>query len=238
MGIVCSPNALEVPCRDRDNVPIRSSPSLCSLAPAPLALSAGKVEAAAGPLVRRPRSPWARRALSTSARRAPAASPQPRRSPASPACTTPAPRQAACGSRPMAARTWKPTFDNETSQAIGALAVSQIESQHRLGRHRRRLGRARHGHDGRRHLQVHRRRRDVDEDGPGRDRPHRHDRHAPDQREHRARLRARPRDRDRRRSAACSRTEDGGKTWQQTLFVDREHGLLGSADVAARTRTS
>ena len=28
------------------------------------------------------------------------------------------------------------------------------------------------------------------------------------------------------------RTEDGGKTWQQTLFVDREHRLLRPADVA------
>ena len=36
--------------------------------------------------------------------------------------------------------TWKPTFDDQTSQAIGALAVSQSNRQHRLGRNRRGLG--------------------------------------------------------------------------------------------------
>ena len=134
--------------------------------------------------------------------------------------------------------TWKPTFDNETSQAIGALAVAPIESEHRVGRHRRRLGRARHGHDGRRHLQVDRRRRDLDEHGPHRDRPHRHasscirptrTSSSP------ARSAARP---VRSRSAASFRTEDGGKTWQHVLFVEREHRLLRPADVAEGSRTS
>ena len=57
-------------------------------------------------------------------RRARAASPRRRPWPASRACTTPAPRPAACGRAPTAATTWKPTFDKQTSQAIGALAVA------------------------------------------------------------------------------------------------------------------
>ena len=48
---------------------------------------------------------------------------------------------------------------------------------------------------GRRHLQVHRRRRDLDEHGPARDRPHRPHHRPPDEPGHRLRVRARPRDR-------------------------------------------
>ena len=34
------------------------------------------------------------------------------------------------------------------------------------------------------------------------------------------------------------RTEDGGKTWQQALFVNQDTGLLRAADVVSRIRTS
>ena len=35
---------------------------------------------------------------------------------------------------------WAPIFDNQTSQAIGALAVARHRSQDRVGRNRRSLG--------------------------------------------------------------------------------------------------
>ena len=103
---------------------------------------------------------------------------------------------------------------------------------HRLGRHRRSVGRARHGHDGRRHLQVHRRRRDVDQHGPRRHRPHRHHRRASGQREPRPRLRAGARD---RAAAGTRRLPQRGRRPHvaAVAFRRREHRVLGSADVAA-----
>ena len=49
-------------------------------------------------------------------------------------------------------------------QSIGAIAVDPVESQERLGRHRRDLD-AQHRLDRRRHLQIDRRRRDLDQHG-------------------------------------------------------------------------
>ena len=61
---------------------------------------------------------------------------------------------------------WKPIFDDQPVAAIGALAVAPSDPVDRLGRHRRGVGDPRHRRDGRRHLQVDRRREDVDEHGP------------------------------------------------------------------------
>ena len=91
--------------------------------------------------------------------------------------------------------TYVPVFDSQPVQAIGALAVSHVESVHRVGGHRRSVGDPRRGRHGRRRLQVHGRRRDVDERRPPRDRPHRPHHPAPHESRHRVRLRVRPRDR-------------------------------------------
>ena len=69
--------------------------------------------------------------------------------------------------------TFAPIFDDQPSQAIGALAVAPSDSERRLGRHRRGVGHPAERRHGRRHLQVHRRRQDVEEHGARRDRPHR-----------------------------------------------------------------
>ena len=86
--------------------------------------------------------------------------------------------------------TFKPVFDKQPVQSIGAIAIDpsnpstvwvgtgeSLDAQLRLGR--------------RRHLQVDRRRRDVDEHGPARVRAHRADRRRPEERRRRLRVRAR-----------------------------------------------
>ena len=58
--------------------------------------------------------------------------------------------------------TWAPVTDGQiTSASVGAVAVSEIESRHRLHRHGRVVHSRRH-HARRRRLQVDRRRQDVD----------------------------------------------------------------------------
>ena len=69
--------------------------------------------------------------------------------------------------------TFAPIFDGQPVAAIGALAVAPSAPEYGLGRHRRSLGDPAERRDRRRHLQVHRRRRDLDAHGPRRDRPHR-----------------------------------------------------------------
>ena len=68
---------------------------------------------------------------------------------------------AACGSRTDGGTTFKPVFDKQPVQSIGAIAIDPTQPQQRLGRHRRDLD-AQHRLDRRRHLQVDRRRRDLD----------------------------------------------------------------------------
>ena len=123
--------------------------------------------------------------------------------------------------------TYAPVFDSQPVQAIGALAVAPSNPSYRLGRHRRGVGDPRRRRHGRRHLQVHRRRRDVDEHRASHEtgRIGRIIMH-PDESGHRrssARSAARP---ARSRSAASSARRDGGKTWQRVLFVDERHRLL------------
>ena len=95
---------------------------------------------------------------------------------------------------------WEPIFDDQPVSSIGSLAVAAVRSERRLGRHRRGVHPQQHL-DRQRHLQVDRRRQDLDAHGPRQDRPHRPHRHRPEEPRHRARVRARPR----LRSAAGAR---------------------------------
>ena len=61
--------------------------------------------------------------------------------------------------------TFKPVFDKQPVQSIGAIAIDPSNPKTRLGRHRRVLD-AQQRLDRRRDLQVHRRRRDLDPHGP------------------------------------------------------------------------
>ena len=94
--------------------------------------------------------------------------------------------------------TWKPIFDDQPTSSIGSIAVAPSDPERRLRRHRRgEHPRQRRGRQ--RHLQVHRRRQDLEarlEAG----RPDRHDGRPPDERRRRLRRRARPRLRPERRA--------------------------------------
>ena len=85
--------------------------------------------------------------------------------------------------------TFRPMFDKQDVQSIGALAIDPKDPQGHLGRDRRSMD-AQLGLGGRRHLQVHRRRRNVDEHGSRGVRAHREDPHRSDEHEHRLRVRA------------------------------------------------
>ena len=75
---------------------------------------------------------------------------------------TSAPRRAACGSPPTAAKTFAPVFDDQPVQAIGALAVAPSDPRIVWAGTGEAWAIRDSRHDGRRRLQVHRRRRDVD----------------------------------------------------------------------------
>ena len=130
--------------------------------------------------------------------------------------------------------TWKPTFDKETSQAIGALAVSQsnpdivwagtgegwavrdmdmmgdgVYKSTDAGETWTKMGLPETGRIGT--IVIHPTNENVvlvcalgRATGPQKER-------------------------------GVFRTEDGGTTWQQALFVDREHGLLRTSDLAERS---
>ena len=123
--------------------------------------------------------------------------------------TTPAPPPAASGSRPTAA----PAGSRSSTAAGGGDRRARGRAdrpQDRLGRHRRSVGDPRQRRDGRRHLQIDRRRRDVDAHGPRRNRPHR-PHHRPPDRIRTSSMSARPAGSPARsRSAASSSTTDGG----------------------------
>ena len=111
--------------------------------------------------------------------------------------------------------------------SIGSIAVAPSDPERRL----RRLGRGEHPRQrraGQRHLQVDRRRQDLEarlEAG----RPDRHDDRPPREPRHRLRGRARPAPSAPTRSAASTARSDGGKTWQQVLTKDAD---TGASDVA------
>ncbi len=107
-----------------------------------------------------------------------------------------------------------------------------VQSQRRVGRHRRSLGRPRHGHDGRRHLQVDRRRRDLDEAWVCTESGRIGTIIIHPTNENIVMACVLGRATGPQKERGVYRTEDGGKTWQQTLFVDREHRLLRPAAVA------
>ena len=84
--------------------------------------------------------------------------------------------------------TFKPVFDKQPVQSIGAIAIdpSNPKTSGSAPASRGRATRL----DRRRHLQVHRRRRDLDQHGPAGVRAHRQDPGRPQGRQHRLRLRA------------------------------------------------
>ena len=114
-------------------------------------LLAGHALAARGPLPRRPRARRRGRARG------------------SPTISTSARSAAASGRATNAGRTWAPIFDGQPIASIGAIAVAPSNPQRPLRRHRR--GRHALGHLLRqRHVQVHRRREDLDARRPRRTR--------------------------------------------------------------------
>ena len=67
---------------------------------------------------------------------------------------------------------WEPIFDGQPVSSIGSLAIAPSDAGHRLGRHRRSAHSQSHLRR-RRHLQIHRRRQDLEVDGTGKNRAHR-----------------------------------------------------------------
>ena len=101
--------------------------------------------------------------------------------------------------------TFKPVFDKQPVQSIGAIAIDPTQPEDRLGRHRRGVD-AQLRLDRRRHLQVDRRRRDLDQHGPARiPSASRKILVDPHERQHRLRLRARQAVERQRPSAASTR---------------------------------
>ena len=97
---------------------------------------------------------------------------------------------AACGSRSTAApRSSRCSTSSRCSRSARSRSI-RPNPQDGLGRHRRGVD-AQLGVDRRRHLQVDRRRRDVDEHGPARVRAHRAHPRPPEERQRRLRVRAR-----------------------------------------------
>ena len=148
------------------------------------------------------------------------------RRPATP--TTSARPRAASGRPPTAARNWAPIFDDQPVQSIGSLAVAPLRPEHRLGRHRR--GQDPQPHLARPgHLQVDRRRQDLDADGARADRPH----PAPGRSTRRTPTSCSPArsatPTARSRSAASSARPTAARRGRRTLFVDEN---TGCSDIA------
>ena len=126
-------------------------------------------------------------------------------------------------------QTFEPIFDDQPVQAIGALAVAPSNPNIVWAGHRRGVGHPRRRRDGRRHLQVDRRRQDVDEHRacarPAASAASSSTRPTPTSSSP-ARSAAR---RARRRSAASSARPTAAKTWQRVLFVNPNTGCSGLA---------
>ena len=130
---------------------------------------------------------------------------------------------AASGRRPTAGRTWTPIFDDQPTGSIGAIAVAPSDPQHHLRRQRRGPAAAR-SLDRRRHLQVDRRRQDLDAPRPAR-RP-------ADPADHRRPARIRTGCSSpcsairtaRTRSAASSARPTAARRWQKVLYKDEDTG--------------
>ena len=123
-------------------------------------------------------------------------------------------------------RHWSPIFDDQPVSSIGSIAVAQVEPKRRLRRHRR-GEHPRQRRAGQRHLQVDRRRQDLEarlEAG----RADRHDGRPPDEPRHRLRRRARPRVRPERRARRLPH-DRRRQDWQQVLKKDAD---TGASDVA------
>jgi hypothetical protein len=86
--------------------------------------------------------------------------------------------------------TFTPVFDREPVQSIGAIALDPDASRNGLGRHRRELDAQQRFHR-RRHLQIDRRRRELDERRPAQQRAHHPHHRQPEKRQSRLRLRPR-----------------------------------------------
>ena len=86
--------------------------------------------------------------------------------------------------------TFKPVFDNPAVQSMGAVAIDPRNPKNVWAGHRRNLGPQQRLHR-RRHLQIHRWRRELDQRRPAGFRAHRQNPHRPGRRQHRLRLRHR-----------------------------------------------
>ena len=120
-----------------------------------------------------------------------------------------------------AGRVWEPVFDSQPVASIGALAVAPSAPGHGL-RRQRRVDAARFDRLRQRHVQVDRRRQDVDAHRPRRHAAHRQGRRRSE--ESRTSCSSRP-------SATSTtanpdrgvfRTTDGGKTWQKVALQERQ----------------
>ena len=123
--------------------------------------------------------------------------------------------------------TFAPIFDGQPCRGDRRACRRADRPQHRLGRHRRSMGDSAERRHRRRHLQVHRRRRDVDAHGPRRNRPHR-PHHRPPSRSRTSSTPARwGASRVRSRSAACTRRPTAVAPGSAVLFVDANTGCSG-----------
>ena len=105
----------------------------------------------------------------------------------------------------------------------------RFQSPDCLGGHRRGLGHPRQRHDGRRRLQINRRRAHLVAHGASGDRAHRADPHSPDQSGYRLRLRGGPPDRS---AGRARRVQDHRRRAQLAARAVREsqHGVLRPVD--------
>ena len=90
-----------------------------------------------------------------------------------------------------------------------------VGSEQGVGGHGRGVGHPRQRHQGRRHVQVHRRRRDVEEHGPEGDGPHRPDHRPPEESRHRLGVRRSAAPPGPQEERGVYSTTDGGATWQR-----------------------
>ena len=124
--------------------------------------------------------------------------------------------------------TWKPIFDDQPTGSVGALAVAPSDPNIHLCRQRRRLAAPR-SRRRRWHLQIHRRRENLDAPRPAR-RPanYRHPRRSKRSRS-RFRGRRRPSLRPQRRARRFSLHSMAAKTFEKVLYKDEN---TGAADLA------
>ena len=127
-------------------------------------------------------------------------------------------------------RDWAPVTDGQiTSASVGAVAVSETNPGHRLHRHGRVVHPRQH-HAGRRRLQVHRRRQDVDARRlPGRA-EHLEDPHPPDQSPTSSSSRRSASTACRTTSAASSRAPTAARRGARSLFRDDKTGARRPLD--------